>query len=125
MSIAARIREVRDHRGLSQADLAAAVGVTRGACGHWEQGKTAPSVENLARIAGVLGVRFEWLATGRGVRDYDPLGVDEKLPRQYAPAPMGLDREEQEVLAVLSRLPTGCRARLVEFLRSIPVCTSP
>jgi len=124
MSIAARIREAREHRALSQAELAAEVGVTRGACGHWEQGKTTPSVENLARAAGVLAVRFEWLATGRGVRDYDPAGADE-WPERYIPAPVILNREERELLAVLSRLPPGCRSRLVEFLRSIPASVLP
>lgn len=119
MSIGARIREAREDRGLSQWDLAATVGVTRGACGHWEQEKTAPSVENLARTAIALGVRFEWLATGRGRRDYDPAGIDER-PEHHAMAPLVLDREEREVLAVLARLPQGCRSRLVEFLRSIP-----
>jgi hypothetical protein len=81
-------------------------------------------VENLARIAVVLDVRFEWLATGRGQRDYDPSVVDE-LPGGYAPELVTLDREEREVLAVLAQLPPTCRSRLVDFLRSIPACAAP
>ncbi len=72
----------------------------------------------------MLDVRFEWLATGRGQRDYDPSVVDE-LPGGYAPELVTLDREEREVLAVLAQLPPTCRSRLVDSLRSIPACAAP
>ena len=62
-----RIRLARRHGGLSQAALAAAVGVQRSAVSHWEAspGKT-PSASHLRQLALVTGVQFEWLATGRG-----------------------------------------------------------
>ena len=71
MSADNRIRQARRHAGLSQAGLAAAVGVQRSAVSHWEaaNGKN-PSVRNLRGIASVTGVQFEWLATGRG-----PMGL--------------------------------------------------
>ncbi|AUB80065.1 hypothetical protein THSYN_03185 [Candidatus Thiodictyon syntrophicum] len=119
MSISERIREAREVKGLSQADLAATVGVSRGACGHWEQGKTVPSVEHLAGVATVLGVRFEWLATGRGRRDYDP-AVGEEHSVSWGPSVPAVSQEERELIAVLARLPPVSRLRLVEFLRSIP-----
>lgn len=119
MSIARRIREAREARGRSQSSLAAAVGVTRGACGHWEKGATVPSVAHLAQVAAVLDVRFEWLATGRGERDSDPAVREERPEINTAPGP-ALSAEAAEVLAVLARLPSDCRSRLVAFLRSIP-----
>jgi transcriptional regulator with XRE-family HTH domain len=62
-----RIRLARRHAGMSQAKLAAAIGVQRSAVSHWEspQGKN-PSVDHLRTVAMVAGVTFEWLATGRG-----------------------------------------------------------
>jgi transcriptional regulator with XRE-family HTH domain len=53
--------------GLSQSQLAQAVGVQRSAVSHWEapMGKN-PSVSHLRQIALVTGIQFEWLATGRG-----------------------------------------------------------
>lgn len=123
MGIAQRIREAREVKSWSQAELAAMTGVTRGACGHWEQGKTVPSVENLSKIAMALGVRFEWLATGRGPRDFD-LAVAEEAPNMCAFLEVPLDRESREVLDVFSKLSPVSRRRLLAFLRSIPVCSS-
>jgi transcriptional regulator with XRE-family HTH domain len=62
-----RIRLARRHAGLSQAALAAAVGVQRSAVSHWEatNGKH-PSVTHMRELAMACGVQFEWLATGRG-----------------------------------------------------------
>lgn len=123
MSISVRIRVSREEKGLSQAELASAVGVTRGACGHWEQGKSVPSVENLARIAGLLGVRFEWLATGRGPQDYDPAILDGPSQQHQSDVPF-MDGEMQDLLAALKRLPPTSRSRLLDFVRSLPVFTT-
>ena len=67
MTAQQRIRLARRHAGLSQAQLAEAVGVQRSAVSHWEapQGKN-PSVTHLREVALATGVQFEWLATGRG-----------------------------------------------------------
>lgn len=62
-----RIRTARRAAGLSQSQLALAVGVQRSAVSHWEapHGKN-PSVAHLRQAALVMGLQFEWLATGRG-----------------------------------------------------------
>lgn len=62
-----RIRFARRTAGLSQAQLAEAVGVQRSAVSHWEapHGKN-PSVSHLREVALVTGLQFEWMATGRG-----------------------------------------------------------
>lgn len=62
-----RIRLARRAAGMSQNQLAQAVGVQRSAVSHWEAplGKN-PSVSHLREIALVTGTQFEWLATGRG-----------------------------------------------------------
>ena len=67
MSQQERIRLARRVGGLSQSQLAQAVGVQRSAVSHWEApvGKN-PSVSHLRQIALVTGIQFEWLATGRG-----------------------------------------------------------
>lgn len=65
MSIAARIRKARLDAGFSQSHLADLMRVTRSACSQWEQpGGTAPRGSRLQRLATVLGVSVEWLATG-------------------------------------------------------------
>ena len=49
------IRELRTERGLTQADLAEAVGVTRQTVIAIEQGKYSPSLEMAFQISRVLG----------------------------------------------------------------------
>ena len=62
-----RIRLARRAAGMSQKQLAEAVGVQRSAVSHWEAplGKN-PSVSHLRKLTQVTEVQFEWLVTGRG-----------------------------------------------------------
>ena len=53
------IRELRTDRGLTQADLAGAVGVTRQTLIAIEQGKYSPSLEMAFQIARVFGVGLD------------------------------------------------------------------
>src|SRR5690242_7819762 len=72
-TIAERVRLARRWCGLSRKALAAHVGVSSSAAAQWEHPSgTMPSVENLARLAAITRVSFEWLATGRG----EPRGGD-------------------------------------------------
>jgi transcriptional regulator with XRE-family HTH domain len=67
MLIGERIRSAREAAGMTRSLLARRVGVQPSAASQWERvDGTAPSVENLARVALVTNVTFEWLATGRG-----------------------------------------------------------
>ena len=73
-----RIRQSRSGAQLSQAQLAVQVGVCRSAVAQWERARGAsPNVGHLAKIAGVTGVTFEWLATGRGTMRN---GAEELVP---------------------------------------------
>lgn len=61
MSLGTRIRDVRQRRGLSQEKVAELVGVSRQAVAKWESGQSAPSTENLLRLAEVLGTTADLL----------------------------------------------------------------
>lgn len=61
--IGARIRERREAAGLTQADLAQELGVTRGAVGNWETGKGI-STDHLAAIAARLGTSIDYIQRG-------------------------------------------------------------
>ena len=61
-----RIRIARRSAGLSQAQLAAELGVQRSAVSHWEAQRGKPSMNHLRQLALLTGAQFEWLATGRG-----------------------------------------------------------
>jgi len=117
MNLAQRIVHARNNKGFSQAQLAAMIGVSRGACGQWERGVTAPSVMNLSRLAWVLDVHFEWLATGRGEMLYDASARETGMTGNQAGCFIAAD--QKEVMAIYSGLPTRRKTTLLEFLRTL------
>lgn len=58
MEIGARIRSVRETKGLSQGDLERTTGLLRSHLSRIEHGHTIPSLGNLERIAAALGMRL-------------------------------------------------------------------
>jgi len=51
-----RIREVREARGMTQADLAEALGRTPTSISYWENGQRSPGLDDIVVLARVLGV---------------------------------------------------------------------
>lgn len=115
MKLHERVREARKLLKASQEVLAAQVGVTRGAVAQWEMPTgTAPSVENLIKIAGLSGVAFEWLATGRGPKIHgEPLGTKEPRETYVFTAE---DPVEEALRTVVSRLSQAKKKALLELL---------
>ncbi len=70
-----RIRAARQAAGLTQADLARAVGVSRSAVAQWETDRSGQVGGNLARIARVLGTAVEYLLTGQQPAGGGPMAV--------------------------------------------------
>jgi len=61
MTLGERIRSQRNRSGLSQERVAELVGVSRQAVTKWESGQSAPSTENLFRLAEVFGTTVDML----------------------------------------------------------------
>lgn len=64
---AQRLRATRERRGLTQAKMAALMGVTRPMIAQWETNFRHPSIATLQRLAEILDVSYEWLAFGDDV----------------------------------------------------------
>ena len=64
MSSADRLTYLRKQKGLSQADLAEALDVSRQAISRWEVGATLPSTENLLALRDLYGVTLDELLYG-------------------------------------------------------------
>ena len=56
MFIGAWLRQLREQKGLSQADIEKATGLLRGYISRVENGRTVPSLETLERLAAALGM---------------------------------------------------------------------
>lgn len=52
-----RIRQARERAGLSQKQIAEALGIDQSAVSFWETGKSEPTLHNLRRLADILGCR--------------------------------------------------------------------
>ena len=60
-----RIALLRRQAGMSQAELAARMGVSASAVGMYEQGRREPSVEGLVSLSDILQVSTDYLLTGK------------------------------------------------------------
>jgi len=113
-----RIRLARRAAGMSQNQLAQAVGVQRSAVSHWEAplGKN-PSVSHLREIALVAGTQFEWLATGRGEM---PLSKDMQLDSiATAEALLIEDPLEFRLVEAFRAAPLRTRLSLLEVMEEL------
>lgn len=114
MKIGHRIRESRERRQLSQEALAQRIGVSQPTISDWENSKTEPTVDNMRTLAVELDVWFEWLVTGRGMREYPP-GVQE--PRSEYRVQPELSADEQKLQTIYRSLSPTRRQALLEFLK--------
>src|SRR5271166_2817430 len=78
-AIGERIRLARQARGLTQEQLAEAVGVTRSAVAQWETGRAGQVTGNLTRVAAALGVGIEHLAHGHDKFAPSQVGTGDEL----------------------------------------------
>ena len=67
-----RLYQLRKERGLSQEELAHAVGVSRQAVQKWESGASRPDLDNLTALAQYLQVSLDELILGAGPQGQDP-----------------------------------------------------
>jgi transcriptional regulator with XRE-family HTH domain len=76
-----RIKSARERKGLSQAGLGKALGVTQSAVGQWEtKGGTQPNMDNLVHMAEILETTVEYLAEGKASPFGEPPKIDASAP---------------------------------------------
>lgn len=115
-----RIRAARKKLGLTQADFAALMGVTRTAVANWETGQSLPDMANLIRIAEVSRVGFEWLATGRGDTEAPAASVQEPARPHYSSSSDVAAKSPQEI-----RLLTSFRKLSAEQRKALLLLIEP
>ena len=101
MTLGERIREQRKAKGMSQEMVAGHLGVSRQAVAKWESGQSAPSAENLHRLAELLGTTAGSLldspAVGSGAAEqaYALLRAEREAERRRS-------RRRRNLLAILA-----------------------
>lgn len=87
MSLSERIKALRKTCGFSQEKVADRLGVSRQAVAKWESGQSAPSTENLFKLAELFGTTVDFLLSDEPV-----LAPDETPPLRQPEPPERLTR---------------------------------
>ncbi|GHU76446.1 hypothetical protein AGMMS49992_22120 [Clostridia bacterium] len=61
-----RIQQTRNERGLTQLQVADALGINKQTVCEWERGRTFPRVTTLRRLATLFGVSIDYLLAQEG-----------------------------------------------------------
>lgn len=102
--IGKKIRSIRESRGLTQKDLAKAIGVSNSRISNWEQGINRPDADILTALCRELHVSAdELLDTGERVNSEKPSAIPDE----------GLS----EIAAIFGQLSADNRAKLLELGR--------
>lgn len=64
MNLAERIQRLRKQQGMSQEDLADALGVSRQAVSKWESGQSIPDVDRIIQLSDFFHVTTDHLLKG-------------------------------------------------------------
>lgn len=97
MNLKNRIKIARETANLNKSQFARRLGVHPSTCIQWEaRSGTSPTIQHLIEAAIVLGVRVEWLGTGRGEMKYAE-NVREPAPCYQVESP-ALSTDERRVL---------------------------
>lgn len=56
-----KIKQLREHHGLAQKDVAASLGVNPSAVTRWETGEKRPDLVNLVKLADLFDVSIDYL----------------------------------------------------------------
>lgn len=78
-----KIKRLRESRGMTQDDLAKALGVTRPAVSQWESGWSHPRMGTIEKIAGYFGVTPAELISGSDSKEVVMTPDEENLLNMY------------------------------------------
>ena len=91
-----KLKELRDHKGLSQKDFAAIIGVPANTYNQWEKEKRSPDYESLLSIADYYQVSVDYL-----------LGRTDESEQTKKPAIgelLELSKNKKEILSLLDQV---------------------
>lgn len=76
--IADRIKLLREQQGITQANLAKKIGITRSGVNAWEMGISVPSTQYIVELAGIFKVSTDYLLEVDTTTSINVAGLSEK-----------------------------------------------
>ena len=101
-----------DERGLKNADIARATGISNMILSDWKRGKNVPKYDKMKKIAEYLNVSVDYLMTGKGVgiivekadKDSELLFMEKRI-KEYALKLSKLSEEDKiQIMNMIDRL---------------------
>lgn len=101
MALGEKLTQARKAAGLTQADVAAKLNVSRQAVSRWESGDTTPSVDKLKALAKLYGVSLDWLF-GDTADGEPPEAAKPEADRNPDEAPAGKEGEKKQKIRAIA-----------------------
>lgn len=96
--IGRRIKMLREDKGISQAELAAAVGVSRMSINNYENGKRMPDIDFVLTVSNYFGVTLEYLTGQTEFRYKDDIKVSLEKTEELFHALEKLPQRESQIM---------------------------
>lgn len=110
-----RIREVREHFGLSMEKFGSRIGIGKASISLLESGKNNPSIQTIALICREFGVNEQWLRTGEGeMFEQTRASVLDRLSTEY-----NLSREQRSVIEAFLDLDPQERDVILKYVHNV------
>lgn len=110
-----RIREVREHFGLSMEKFGSRIGIGKASISLLESGKNNPSVQTITLICREFGVNEQWLRTGEGeMFEQTRASVLDRLSTEY-----DLSREQRSVIEAFLDLDPQERDVILKYMHNV------
>ena len=103
------IKQYRLERGMTQAELAAAMGVQQTNVSRWERGAIRPDVDTLRKLAGIFGCRMDEAKDIFSPDAYEALTAEERrreLKKEQACEYSGWRRYPTTMSKLMERIPS-------------------
>lgn len=102
-------QKLLDEKGLKNADVARATGISNMTLSDWKRGKSEPKTKNMQKIADFLGTTLSYLVTGEESNpifeqaniDYDLSNIDSKLKDYVFKLSKLSDKEQESIMNLI------------------------
>ena len=112
-----RIKQVRQSEGLTQAEFAEKIGLSRNYIAMIEIGQREPSDRTIKDICRIFGVNEIWLRTGVG-EPFTPLSRSEELAAIFERMEVG-DDAKSRLIREMARMPDEAFPSFVKFVEQL------